>query len=991
MSLPSGTRLGPYEILRVLGAGGMGEVYRARDTKLGREVALKILPPAFIGDPDRLARFEQEAQLLASLNHPYIGAIYGMEESRGLRALVLELIEGPTLAETIGDRPLDTAQILAIGEQITDALMAAHDKGITHRDIKPANIVLSARGDVKVLDFGLAKIGAQDLLAAHTDPTRLLVTTPGLVMGTVAYMSPEQASGLHTDHRTDLFSLGVVLYLMTTGRLPFSGSTDVQTLDLIRHAEPEAMARFNYEVPAELVRIIRKCLEKEVDRRYQSARELLVDLRNLKRDSGPHAVQPEVEELRRHNLRETLTSFVGRDHELAEIERLLTSTRLLTLTGAGGCGKTRLALQVAAALLPRFTDGVWVVELAPLSEPSLVTLAVATVLGVREGSTRSLRDSVLEHLRHRHILLVLDNCEHLIDACAELAEALVRGASHLRILATSREGLGIAGETVWRVPSLSLPDPSRSLSPQALLEFEAARLFIERATAVDPSFAVGQNHAATIGEICHRLDGIPLAIELAAARVNVLSVEQITSRLNDRFRLLTGGSRSSVARHRTLEATVDWSYELLSETERRVLRALSVFPGGWSLEAAEEVCSGDAVAKDDVLDLLSHLVDKSLVVVEDDGAGGRRYRYLETVRQYGRDRLLRSGETEGARNRHLEFFFALALRAEPELRGRRQASWLRTLHLEYDNLRSALDWCMSSAESSEQRDRALDFATALWWFWVKRGFLAEGRRWLNRGVEMTPKLSPSRGAKAYSGLANLAYFQGDFASTTTYARNSVALGREAGDLSNVAFSLGIQTIAAAEAGDVGLAVRLSGECREAARASGDPWTAGPALYVLGYLAIREGDFDKASRIYEEGGEELVHEDPWASSIFLSCLVGLRVVQGRLAEANALGARCIALCQEIEDPVRTAWCLDAIAVAQAAQGGPLRSARLWGASDQLLDSAAALLPPTHRWIRDRHFDGVKEALGDAASQTAMSEGRSMSLRQAIRYALEVGPS
>ena len=404
-------------------------------------------------------------------------------------------------------------------------------------------------------------------------------------MGTVAYMSPEQASGQHTDHRTDLFSLGVVLYLMTTGRLPFSGSTDVQTLDLIRHAEPEAMARFNYEVPAELVRIIRKCLEKEVERRYQSARELLVDLRNLKRDSGPHAVRPAVEELRRHNLPEALTSFVGRDHELAEIERLLASTRLLTLTGAGGCGKTRLALQVAAALLPRFADGAWVVELAPLSEPSLVTQTVATVLGVREGSTRSLRDSVLEHLRHRHILLVLDNCEHLIDACAELAEALVRGASHLRILATSREGLGIAGETVWRVPSLSLPDSSRALSPEALLEFEAARLFVERATAVDPSFAVGQHHAATIAEICHRLDGIPLAIELAAARVNVLSVEQITSRLKDRFRLLTGGSRSSVARQRTLEATVDWSYDLLSETERACCARSRCFPadGAWRL------------------------------------------------------------------------------------------------------------------------------------------------------------------------------------------------------------------------------------------------------------------------------------------------------------------------------------------------------------------------------------------------------------------------
>ena len=525
----------------------------------------------------------------------------------------------------------------------------------------------------------------------------------------------------------------------------------------------------------------------------------MVDLRNLKRDSGPLALRPAVDEVRRHNLPEQLTSFVGRDRELAEIERLLASTRVVTFIGAGGCGKTRLAFRAAAALPPRFTDGAWVVEFAPLSESGLVTQTVATVLGVREGSTRSLHDTLLEHLRHRHILLVLDNCERLINACAELAQALVRGTSPLRILATSREGQGIPGETVLRVPSLSLPDTSRALSPEALLEFEAARLFVERATAVDPSLAVGQHHVAAIAEICHRLDGIPLAIELAAARVNVLSVEQITSRLQDRFRLLTGGSRTSVAQQRTLEATVDWSYDLLSETERRALRALSVFPGGWSLEAAEEVCSGDGIEKDDTLDPLSHLVDKSLVVVEDDGARARRYRYLETVRQYGRDRLLRSGETERVRNRHLEFFFALARRAEPGLRGVHPGSWLRTLHVEYDNVRSALDWCMSSAESLEQRDRALDFATALLWFWVKRGFLAEGRRWLDRAVELAPTVSPSRGARAYSGLANLTYFQGDFASTATYALNSVALGREAGDLSSVAFGFGIQTLAAAEA------------------------------------------------------------------------------------------------------------------------------------------------------------------------------------------------
>jgi non-specific serine/threonine protein kinase len=267
---------------------------------------------------------------------------------------------------------------------------------------------------------------------------------------------------------------------------------------------------------------------------------------------------------------------------------------------------------------------------------------------------------------------------------------------------------------------------------------------------------------------------------------------------------------------------------------------LSVFPGGWSLEAAEEVCSGDGIEKDDMLDLLSHLVDKSLVVVEDDGVGERRYRYLETVRQYGRDRLLRSGETERVRNRHLGFFFELARRAEPELIGLRQASWLRTLHIEHDNLRSALEWCVSSAESPEQHDRGLELATALSWFWVKRGFFAEGRQWLERAVEIAPESSAARRARAFIALAVMTQFQGDFASLSTHARDSVTFGREAGDLSTVAHALGMQTIAAAEAGDLGLAVRLAGECRVAALATGNPWTAGPALYVLGFLAIQRG-------------------------------------------------------------------------------------------------------------------------------------------------------
>jgi tetratricopeptide (TPR) repeat protein len=374
------------------------------------------------------------------------------------------------------------------------------------------------------------------------------------------------------------------------------------------------------------------------------------------------------------------------------------------------------------------------------------------------------------------------------------------------------------------------------------------------------------------------------------------------------------------------------------------------------------------------------------VVVDDDGGGERRYRYLETVRQYGRDRLLGSGQTERVRNRHLGFFFDLARRAEPELMGLRQAFWLKQLHLEHDNLRSALDWCMSPAQLAAQPDRALDFATALGWYWVKRGLFAEGRQWLERAVEMAPESSSSRRARAWAALANMASFQGDFAGTATFAMNGIALGREAGDLFSVAFGLGLQTIAAAEAGDVALAFRLAGDCRAAAIASGNPWTAGPALYVLGFLAVRAGDYDEASGLYEEAWNASIR-DPWASSIQVSSLVGLRVVQGRYPEANALAAEGIALCRDLEDPIRTAWSFVGIAAAHAVQGRPLTAARLWGASEQLLDSAAASLPHTHRWIRDRHVEGVREALGDAAFRAAFSEGRAMSMRQAIQYALE----
>ena len=406
---------------------------------------------------------------------------------------------------------------------------------------------------------------------------------------------------------------------------------------------------------------------------------------------------PRIPERPAHNLPLEFSSFVGREKELAEVKRLLESTRLLTLTGSGGCGKTRLALAAASELVEGFEDGVWLVELASLADPSLVPQSVAFTLGIREQPGRSPTEALSDYLGSRKVLLLLDNCEHLVEACAELAEALLHSCPELRVLATSREALGITGEVAWLVPSLSLPDLRRLPAVEGLPRYESARLFVERA-AVKPTFALTEQNAVAVTQVCYRLDGIPLAIELAAARAKVLPVEQIADRLNDSFRLLAAGSRTAMPRHRTLHATMDWSRELLSWAERSLFHRLSVFAGGFSLEAAESVCIGGDVERDEVLGLLSRLVDKSLVVAREED-GETRYRLLETIRQYGREKLDGSEEESEAGRRHAGFFVGLAEKAERELNGPDQARWLTRLETEHDNIRAALSWSLGEAGS----------------------------------------------------------------------------------------------------------------------------------------------------------------------------------------------------------------------------------------------------------------------------------------------------
>ncbi len=673
---------------------------------------------------------------------------------------------------------------------------------------------------------------------------------------------------------------------------------------------------------------------------------------------------------RRHNLPELLTSFVGRRRELPELSRLAASTRLLTLTGAGGCGKTRLALQVLRPLVDRVRDGVWMIDLGPLSDEGLVAHSVASVLDVRPAPNRSLEDVLADFVRDREIVLLLDNCEHLIAPCARLAETLLHAAPRLTIVATSREALGVAGEIVWRVPSLSLSD-------------DAIELFLDRAAAVDPAFAAAGVSTGMIADVCRRLDGIPLAIELAAARLKVLSIDQILSRLSDRFRLLTGGSRTAVARQRTLEATVDWSYDLLSEPERRLLYRLSVFAGGWTLETAEDVCSGNGVDRGDVLDLLSRLVDKSLASVDHEAGGQRRYRFLETVRQYGRERLLQSGDTATTRDRHAAYFLELARLSEPEMTRSDQVAWLKRLQLEHENLRSALEWRLAAPDGGE---RGLELATTLFWFWLKRAHFAEGQHWLERALAACPLPPVALHAKALMALGNMLFFQADFDGTHRTLEESARLARASDQRFVLAMSLGIKAMAALELGDMETVARLSAEGLEAGRSSDEPLSACPSLSCLAYHAMHSGDLDEAGRLHEQVLELLRRQgEKWAMGIVLYDLAFLRVIQGRHAEARAFCTEGLTLGCELGDRRGIAFCLGIVAAADAAENQPHRAARLRGAMDALLEAIGAPMQPTYNtWIGDRAFELVRQTLGPGAYQAALDEGRAMSLTQAVEY-------
>lgn len=605
-----------------------------------------------------------------------------------------------------------------------------------------------------------------------------------------------------------------------------------------------------------------------------------------------------------NNLPYQLTSFVGRERDVAAIRERLVATRLLTLVGTGGVGKTRLALEVASGALDQFPDGAWLVELATISEPALATQAVATLLDLPEQPDCSPLVTLSDALRSQTILLVLDTCEHLIGPCSELAERLLCTCPGLRILATSREPLGIAGETVWEVSPLSVPDPGAALPVARLAQFEAAQLFVARAEAVVHAFSVTERNASAIARICRQLDGIPLALELAATWVKTLAVDQIAARLDDRFRLLTGGSRTAAPRQQTLRGAIAWSYDLLRQDEQTLFARLAVFAGTCSLEAVEAVCANDGIEEVDILGLLARLVDVSLVTAEQLGEQ-KRYRLLESLRAYGREHLVTSGAAERTYRRHAQFYLALAEAAEAKLWGPDAAIWLERLEVEHDDLRAALRWSVGRGEA----EIALRLAAALSRFWQIRGHLGEGLLWLARALTWTAGIEPATQARALDAAGRLASDQGDYERAVGFHDQALALRRELGERRGIALALNNLGVVAQFQGDHGRAIALHEESLGIFREMGDEQGVGLTFLTLGVMAQLRGEIERATAWCEEAlGHFRRLDDQHGVAASLNNLGNLASAHGDHAAAAACYAESLDLFRVRGERREVAACL-----------------------------------------------------------------------------------
>jgi predicted ATPase/predicted Ser/Thr protein kinase len=1021
MPFVPGTRLGPYEILSPLGAGGMGEVYRARDSRLGRVVALKVLPERLCENAELRQRLEHEARTVSKLSHPNICTLHDIGKHEGKEFLVLEFVEGQTLREVLAAGIPPIRKVISMAAQVAEGLAKAHEMGITHRDLKPENVIVSAEA-VKILDFGLAKLRLDDEELSDGFSTVAFVSEPGAITGTPRYMSPEQASGRPVDFRSDQFSFGLLLYEMVTGKHPFQRATLALTVMAIIQEEPGAINTLNPIVPAPLCWVIERCLAKEPEKRYFSTRDLVRDLGAIRDRLSD--LQSKRKETRPSNLPGPSTAFVGRGKELGAVTQLLLrpEVRLVTVTGPGGIGKSRLAVEAAREAAGHFPSGAYFVALAGVSDTGFILPAIAQAVGIRETGGAPAIETLKEYLGSSSsgaTLIVIDNFEHLVAAAPVMTD-LLAVAPALKLLITSRSALRVSNEHEFLVPPLALPDTKSVPSADALLEYSAIALFVQRAAAVKPDFELSKENAPIVADICARLDGLPLAIELAAARVKLLSLAAMRTRLASSLQLLTGGARDLPARQQTLRQTIDWSYDLLSEAEQRLFRRLSVFRGGCTLDAVESVCDAKADLGLDILEGMSSMVDKSLVRQIEQADGEPRFFMLETLREYGLARMAECAEERLYRRAHAAYCLVLAEEGAAETAGVQQPEWLDRFEIEHENFRSALEWLTETGNA----EWGLRVGVALFRFWEMHEHLSEGRDLLLKLLRLeAAQTLPNLAMRALFAAGVLANEQREYGVAETMMRESLEIARRLDDKQNIAISLNALAIngrdrcdlAASRTlfeeslaiwrelrdapavgrglsnlanvvklqGDFAYAITLYDECLEIFREMGDNAGFAWALNHQGDVFREQGDCASARALYERSLATFRGiGDRWGIAGSLADLGNLATEQREYGGADSLYRESLGIFRELEHKRGIARLLESFASSAAARAESERALRLAGAAAALRQSIGAPLAPAEQVKLEENLEAARTALPTGTGRTAWLEGWVMPVEKVI---------
>jgi len=978
-----------------IGHGGFGVVFRCIQGGLARTVAVKVLTVDL--HEESRARFLREQQAMSRLTgHPNVLPILQAGTTgAGHPYIVMPYCRLDSLAAQVRKSgPLALDQALRLGIKIAGALESAHRFGILHRDVKPANIMLTDYGEPALGDFGIAHIEGG------------FETAAGAFLGSPAYTAPEVLNRGTPTSASDIYGLGATLFSALTGHAAFERRSGERVMaQFVRIKSQQAPTLQEYGIPEGVSAVISRAMSRRPGDRPATVFEFGTELRQLQRNYGfpvdEMALQSKFENSgndqwpasadiyaglspRRGPARlpEELTSFVGRRHELAEAKNLLSRVRLVTLTGLGGVGKTRLALRTAALVQHKYVNGVVLVELGELRDGTLVNDAVAASLGVRNRSAKPSQEGLIEYLATREMLLVFDNCEHVLAAVAQLVGPLLRGSARVKILATSREPLAIEGEVVLRVSPLSVPGPDRKPSLRALTKYEAVTLFIERAIAALPEFTLTEENAAQVAGICHQLDGLPLPIELATARLRAMSPQQILQRLTDRYTLLTRGSRDAPTRQQTMRLCVDWSFELCTAQEQLAWKRLTVFAGNFELDAAEGVCGAD-LAKGELLDIVTSLVDKSILIRE-VSEERMRYRILDTLRDYGLAKLASTTEHIQLRRRHRDWYEALARGAENQWISARQLDWIARLNREQSNLREALEFTVDDNPAA-----GLRLVNGLYWLWVSQGRYNECRRWLDQLLTRQSGRPNRTWIKALYFASLMANVQGDFQTATKLVHQGRSLIAQSSDRLMLALVDCAEGQLVLYRGDLTRASSLLesavgefSQDEESALEISVLYGLGLA-YGLAGLTVQSLDcLERILAITERAGEKVYRSHSlWAMAIVVW-------QQGNVDRAVLLLEESLGIARGVHDPRVATACIETLAWIAYGQGDATRAAVLVGAAEALANSmgSAAII---HSNLLVHHRDcmvGAKRTLGDRAFGVANSRGQRLGFDAAVAYAL-----